>query len=66
WPDGLLAEVLSEAVRLDLSKGVSIRSSAIREDLEKQSFAGQYRSFLQVVTQNDLKDDIEKCWQNTI
>ncbi|MGD9137243.1 MAG: PEP/pyruvate-binding domain-containing protein, partial [Desulfobacterales bacterium] len=64
WPDGLLADVLSEAVRLDLSKGVSIRSSATREDLEKQSFAGQYRSFLQVVTQNDLKDDIEKCWQS--
>jgi pyruvate,water dikinase len=64
WPDGLLADVLSEAVRLDLSKGVSIRSSATREDLEKQSFAGQYRSFLQVVSKDDLKADIEKCWQS--
>jgi len=46
WPEGLPAEVSTAAAALDLSRELSIRSSAIREDLEKQSFAGQYRSFL--------------------
>ena len=49
WPDGLADEVYSAASALEISRGLSIRSSATREDLEKQSFAGQYRSFLQIV-----------------
>jgi phosphohistidine swiveling domain-containing protein len=64
WPEGLLADVINEAAALDLSRGLSIRSSAIREDLEKQSFAGQYRSFLQVVDRDDLKNSIEECWKS--
>jgi phosphohistidine swiveling domain-containing protein len=47
---------------LGLSRGLSIRSSAVREDLEEQSFAGQYRSFLQVDHADDLQKKIEMCW----
>ena len=63
WPDGLAEDVLNSAIELEISKGLSIRSSATREDLEKQSFAGQYRSFLQVVNKDDLMTHIEACWQ---
>jgi pyruvate,water dikinase len=63
WPDGLLDEVFKAATDLDLSKGLSIRSSATLEDLEKQSFAGQYRTFLQIVSEAELKDKIEECWK---
>ena len=64
WPTGLYAEVSQYAGLLDLSRGVSIRSSAVREDLENQSFAGQYRSFLQVVSEDDLRSKIVQCWQS--
>ena len=63
WPEGLLDEVFQAATELDLSRGLSIRSSATLEDLEKQSFAGQYRTFLQVVGEAELKDKIEACWK---
>jgi phosphohistidine swiveling domain-containing protein len=63
WPEGLLDEVFQAATELDLSRGLSIRSSATLEDLEKQSFAGQYRTFLQVVSEDELKDKIEQCWE---
>ncbi|MGD2099739.1 MAG: PEP/pyruvate-binding domain-containing protein [Desulfobacterales bacterium] len=63
WPDGLLDEVYRTASDLDLVRGLSIRSSATLEDLEKQSFAGQYRTFLQVVDEVELKSKIEACWQ---
>jgi pyruvate,water dikinase len=63
WPDGLLDEVSEAANALDLDRGLSIRSSATLEDLEKQSFAGQYRTFLQVIDEVELKNKIEECWQ---
>ncbi len=62
WPDGLAAEVKAAGDMLGLSRGLSIRSSAVREDLEEQSFAGQYRSFLQVERADDLQKKIEMCW----
>ncbi|MFZ0611070.1 MAG: PEP/pyruvate-binding domain-containing protein, partial [Desulfobacterales bacterium] len=62
WPEGLAAEVIAAGDALGLSRGLSIRSSAIREDLEKQSFAGQYRSFLRVENADDLREKIEMCW----
>jgi pyruvate,water dikinase len=64
WPDKLLSEVAGAARALGLSEGVSIRSSGIREDLEQQSFAGLYRSFLAIVNEKDLKGCIEQCWQS--
>jgi pyruvate,water dikinase len=62
WPNGLLNEVFNAAEYLDLTRGLSIRSSATLEDLEKQSFAGQYRTFLQVIDEVELKNKIEECW----
>ncbi|MEN8807830.1 MAG: PEP/pyruvate-binding domain-containing protein [Desulfobacterales bacterium] len=62
WPDGLAAEVKAVGDMLGLSRGLSIRSSAVREDLKEQSFAGQYRSFLQVDHADDLQNKIEMCW----
>jgi phosphohistidine swiveling domain-containing protein len=62
WPEGLAAEVKTAGDMLGLSRGLSIRSSAVREDLEEQSFAGQYRSFLQVDHADDLQKKIEMCW----
>jgi len=63
WPPGVFERVLEAARKLNLQKGLSIRSSAIREDLERQSFAGQYRTFLEVAGQEDLKLKIEQCWR---
>ncbi|MGA8243194.1 MAG: PEP/pyruvate-binding domain-containing protein, partial [Desulfobacterales bacterium] len=62
WPEGLAAEVKAVGDMLGLRRGLSIRSSAMREDLEEQSFAGQYRSFLQVDNADDLQKKIEMCW----
>ena len=41
---------------------VAIRSSALIEDLESVSFAGQFDSFLGIISENDLIDSIKKCW----
>jgi rifampicin phosphotransferase len=62
WPKSLAAEVNAMGDMLGLRRGLSIRSSAVREDLENQSFAGQYRSFLRVEQADDLREKIERCW----
>lgn len=62
WPEALAAEVKAVGDMLGLRRGLSIRSSAVREDLEEQSFAGQYRSFLRVKHADDLREKIEMCW----
>ena len=64
WPDELFEEVVAVAQSLELARGLSIRSSATQEDLEKQSFAGQYSSFLEVVEKADLIEKIELCWNS--
>lgn|GEM_PF-933156 len=64
WPDHLRAEVRQAVKDLTLSEGISIRSSATREDLEGQSFAGQYQTFLKVFSPDDLFRKIEKCWDS--
>ena len=64
WPDGLREEVIETARRLDVRQSVSIRSSATREDLAGQSFAGQYRSFLEVDSERDILRRIEECWES--
>ncbi len=64
WPESLSGQVFSSADAIGLSGGLSIRSSAVNEDLENQSFAGQYRTFLRVADRKDLSSKIEKCWQS--
>lgn len=48
------------------SKGESwaIRSSSAGEDLEKQSFAGQFVTILEVNGANEMMDSIEKVWKS--
>jgi pyruvate,water dikinase len=62
WPEALRAAVVARARGLDLARGLSVRSSAVREDLDGQSFAGQYLSFLEVGAEADLIASIEACW----
>jgi pyruvate,water dikinase len=65
WPSGLVEEVRQFSARLGLDQGLSVRSSAVREDLDSQSFAGQYLTFLRVYDPEDLCVKIEKCWLST-
>jgi pyruvate,water dikinase len=64
WPAGLREEVIEVARRLQIPIGLSIRSSATLEDLAGQSFAGQYRSFLEVKSEHELLHRIEECWES--
>ncbi len=64
WPEGLIENVLKAAKDLGLPSGIAVRSSAIREDREKWSFAGQYSTFLNVAGEKNLKDKIEQCWRS--
>lgn len=41
---------------------VAVRSSAAAEDLEHQSFAGQYETFLNVGSYQSFITSIKKCW----
>ncbi|MBW1696287.1 MAG: hypothetical protein JRH18_04080 [Deltaproteobacteria bacterium] len=64
WPRGLLQDVINMAGELGLANGLSIRSSATKEDMKERSFAGQYRSFLGITSETDLKEKIEICWKS--
>ena len=65
WPYHLRAEVRRAVEKLTISGGISIRSSTLREDLEGQRFASQYRTFLKVFSPDVLFIKIEKCWNRT-
>jgi len=41
---------------------VAVRSSATAEDLAAASFAGQYRSFLELGTEDEVIDAVLRCW----
>ena len=45
-----------------LSGFVAVRSSAVAEDLEEASFAGQQATFLNVKGDRDLINSIKECW----
>lgn len=50
------------AAYLELGSGpVAVRSSAVAEDLEEASFAGQYQTFLDVQGEEDLLDAVRRC-----
>ncbi|AZZ94446.1 phosphoenolpyruvate synthase [Hahella sp. KA22] len=41
---------------------VAVRSSAISEDSEEHSFAGQYDTYLHVENEENLVDCVKRCW----
>ena len=41
---------------------VAVRSSAITEDIEKASAAGQYETFLNIKGDENLIESVKKCW----
>ena len=43
-------------------KPCAVRSSSPAEDLKNASFAGQYRSFLNVTDEDALIDAVKECW----
>ncbi|MCK8602741.1 PEP/pyruvate-binding domain-containing protein [Desulfoferrobacter suflitae] len=65
WSHDMLQEVLHAAAELDLTRGLAIRSSAAVEDLPGGSFAGQYRTFLNVKDQAAVTEKIELCWASS-
>lgn len=48
------------------TKAVAVRSSAVAEDSEKFSFAGQYESFLNLTTPADTIEAVRQCWLQAI
>lgn len=59
----LLAEIIWDAYHTYLhDKPCAVRSSSPAEDLKNASFAGQYRSFLNVTGEDALLDAVKECW----
>ncbi|MGD2062087.1 MAG: PEP/pyruvate-binding domain-containing protein [Nitrospirota bacterium] len=62
WPDGLWEEIRRSVGALDLSNGISVRSSATQEDLDDTSFAGQYETHLDIRSLEELREKVQACW----
>lgn len=56
---------LQQAFEKTGAKRVAVRSSAIAEDSENASWAGQLESFLNI-TANELEESIRKCWDSIL
>lgn len=61
-PEGLGPLLAAECQRLTFP--VAVRSSCVAEDLPSASFAGQYRTRLNVGTPRDLPAAIWSCWSS--
>lgn len=62
-PDDVKREIKGRFDSLRESFGaVAVRSSSAAEDLEGASFAGQYETYLNVITFEDLLDKLRLCW----
>ncbi|MBF0196980.1 MAG: hypothetical protein HQL32_04690 [Planctomycetes bacterium] len=57
-----LYEQINEAMQSMKGKMVAARSSATAEDMPGASMAGQYDTYLNLSSVNDVVDAIEKCW----
>ncbi len=61
-PSEIEETVRAIARRLLAASSVAVRSSATAEDLAAASFAGQYRTFLGVGTEDEVIDAVRRCW----
>lgn len=64
-PDGQISDGLRAAVRAALARvsgPVAVRSSAVAEDGETASFAGQLESYLGIDGEENVLEAIRKCW----
>jgi len=65
-PDDLQDEIIKAYEELNKRFGeeqfVAIRSSATAEDLPEASFAGQQKSYLNVIGKEDLLKAVKGCW----
>lgn len=48
------------------SPNIAVRSSAIGEDSEEHSFAGQNTTYLNVSSESDIKQAVEKCFMSIL
>ncbi|OHD66285.1 MAG: hypothetical protein A2176_07280 [Spirochaetes bacterium RBG_13_51_14] len=58
----ILKERIEGFIATNKNACFAVRSSGTKEDMGEKSFAGQYCSFLNVRTGNELYDAIKKCW----
>lgn len=58
---GLIAEIKSEVERVGAEKYM-VRSSAIGEDSDENSFAGQLDSFISSGEESEIISHLQKCW----
>lgn len=61
-PSSIIKEVSAAYRSLGEGSSVAIRSSALNEDSETQSFAGQYETYLHVVGQDKVLEKLKQCW----
>lgn len=61
-PRSFISEILLQFDRLE-TKRVAVRSSAVAEDSQSASWAGQLESYLNV-TRDGLIKNIKKCWKS--
>lgn len=70
WPDALRDELATRyaemAARCESeAPQVAVRSSAIDEDGQGASFAGQYETYLNIVGIEAVADAVSRCWAST-
>jgi len=65
--DRFLLKQLEDEIELnlDMNKFYSVRSSASIEDMPSHSFAGQFKSFLNVKGKSNILESIKKVWEST-
>lgn len=65
--NSFLMEILEEELKskIDVDKSYSVRSSATLEDNPRHSFAGQFKTFLNVKGVAHILDSIRKVWDAT-